>query len=303
MLFNKIDIFITKGISIIILICLINIFKFYGKSLVWKKITTQFKLLANKYKYLIKAEKNISTNSPIWVLWYQGINHAPPIVKSCINSIINNKANHTIHILTKYNLDKYIKLPSIIENKFNKGYITITHLSDIIRMGILYKYGGYWIDSTFFITKPISSINSTFYTLKLNHCFTYSHSFVKCIWSINFLAVPKKSFIAYYCYISLIYYFTIYNKPISYFLLDYIFSIAYYDISEFRTKIEELPFIKCDIFSLFESLNLNYDSSLFHCPFNKLNKRVKQNILHNQTFTNYRYIIQSNNMKNMENFE
>ena len=179
-------------------------------------------------------------------MWYQGINHAPPIFKLCINSIINNRVNHTVYILTKYHLDKYIKLPTIIESKFIKGYIMIAHLSDIIRMGILYKYGGYWIDSTFFITKPISSINSTFYTLKLNHCFIYCRPFVGCL-----------------C------------------------------ISEFKIKIEELRFIKCDIFSLFESLNLNYDNSLFICPFNKLNKRVKENILHNQTFTNYRYIIKT----------
>ena len=150
-------------------------------------------------------------------MWYQGINHAPPIVKLCINSIINNRVNHTVYILTKYHLDKYIKLPTIIESKFIKGYIMIAHLSDIIRMGILYKYGGYWIDSTFFITKTISSINSTFYTLKLNHCFIYGRPFVGCLWSVNFLDFTKYSFIAFYCYISLIYYFAVYNKPINYF--------------------------------------------------------------------------------------
>ena len=71
-------------------------------------------------------------------MWYQGIKKAPPIVQSCIKSVLINRANHPVYILNKYNLNKYIKLKEKIKNKFNQGYITITLLSDIIRMGILY---------------------------------------------------------------------------------------------------------------------------------------------------------------------
>ena len=128
--------------------------------------------LINRYKYLIKNEKNIDENSPIWMMWYQGIKDAPPIVLSCIQSIILNKAKHPLIIISKYNLEKYIKLPSFIKNKFENNTFSITHFYDIVRMALLSKYGGYWIDSTYFISTPLTKVNTTFFTLKLNYCWT-----------------------------------------------------------------------------------------------------------------------------------
>ena len=72
----------------------------------WDKIKREFELLINKYKYLIESEKNIDDDSPIWMMWYQGIENAPPIVLSCIQSVINNRANHPVIIISKYNLEK-----------------------------------------------------------------------------------------------------------------------------------------------------------------------------------------------------
>ena len=68
----------------------------------WKNIQKDFKMLANKYRYLITKEKNIDENSPIWMMWYQGIETAPPIVKACIQSVINNRAKHPVIIISKY---------------------------------------------------------------------------------------------------------------------------------------------------------------------------------------------------------
>ena len=45
-------------------------------------------------------------------------------------------------------------------------------------MGLLFKYGGYWIDSTYLVTSPLKAINSSFYTLKLTH---YYPTITKCL--------------------------------------------------------------------------------------------------------------------------
>ena len=116
------------------------------KSLNMKILLIKFKALVKKYHYMIKNEENISDNSPIWVMWYQGIEKAPPIIKACIHSIFVNKANHPLYILDKNNLENFIKLPKYILTKFHKGMISITHFSDIVRMAILSTHGGYWID-------------------------------------------------------------------------------------------------------------------------------------------------------------
>ena len=282
---------IIKILSIFIFIFCLIIIKSYVKSRIWTDITIIFINLAHKYKYLLKNKNIISEDCPIWIMWYQGIENAPPIIKSCVYSIITNRAKHPVIILNKYNLYDYVSLPAYIVEKFNKGLLTITPFSDIIRIAVLYKHGGYWIDSSYLITSPINYINTTFYTLKLNHCFTYNHPFVKCIWSGNFLAVPKNSFIATYCYFSFLYYLKKYNKFINYFLIDYIISIAYNNIPEFKNDIDKLPSVTCNIFLLFNKLNSDYDKNYYLCPFNKLNRRGKWNIYNGKNITNYGYII------------
>ena len=114
---------------------------------------------------MIKHEDNIDEESPVWMMWCQGIKKAPPIILSCIQSVIENRANHPVIIITKYNLIKYIKLPSYILQKFKKGMFDIIHFSDIVRMALLHKYGGYWIDSTYLLTAPFVNYNTSFYTL------------------------------------------------------------------------------------------------------------------------------------------
>ena len=216
----------------------------------WTNMKRDFKFLVNKYKYLIDNETNISEDSPIWMMWYQGLENAPPIVKICYESIFRNRGKHPVYILNKNNIKKYISLPNYIIEKFKKGIIGMAHFSDIIRVGLLLKFGGYWIDSTYFITTPLKKINSTFFTLKPRHCFVKKHSFIKCLFSINFMAVPKNSFIATYSFASLLFYWKKYNSTICYFLLDYIFNIAYKKLPKFKKIIDDQPYIECDILNL-----------------------------------------------------
>ena len=264
----------------------------------WSEINHGFGILVNKYKYLIKKDKNIEEDSPIWVMWYQGIENAPPIVKSCIQSIITNKAKHPVIILSNNNLEKYIKLPSFIVEKFNKGFFSIQHFSDIIRMALLYKYGGYWIDATYFINTPLTKVNTSFWTLKLNYnyCWTHSHPFINCSYSINFMAVPKKSFFATYGYNALLYYLKKYNHFINYFLLDYIVYIAYINIKEFKEIINNLPFVNCNIFYLDGNLKSDFNKSDF-CIYNKLAKSSRNQMMNGKNLTNYGYIIQKYKFK------
>ena len=125
----------------------------------WDTINKEFLNLARKYQYLIKNEKNIPDDSPIWIMWFQGINNAPHIIKACIQSILINRAKHPVIFLDKSNIKKYLELPEYILSKFEDRLFTITHFSDIVRMALLSKFGGYWIDSTYLITTPLNYTN------------------------------------------------------------------------------------------------------------------------------------------------
>ncbi|MFT9391840.1 capsular polysaccharide synthesis protein [Leuconostoc pseudomesenteroides] len=83
----------------------------------------------------------------IWVAWFQGMESAPELVKLNYNRLINN-TNETVILITKDNIENYVKLPQIIFNKWYAGAIPNTHFSDIVRAQLLTVYGGVWLDST-----------------------------------------------------------------------------------------------------------------------------------------------------------
>lgn len=104
----------------------------------------------------IKRNEDIELNRTIWLFWNQGLEHAPGLVKKCYESVCRNVPNgFEIVLLSDQNLSKYIRLPDYIWDKYEKGYITTTHLSDMIRIELLYMYGGCWIDATVFCSSII----------------------------------------------------------------------------------------------------------------------------------------------------
>jgi len=99
------------------------------------------------------GEKN--KNFPIWILWWQGEENAPELVKRCIQSIRKNANGHPVHVVHAGNYSEFISLEPHIIEKLNSKSISLTHFSDIIRMNLLARNGGFWMDSTIFCTKEI----------------------------------------------------------------------------------------------------------------------------------------------------
>ena len=119
------------------------------------------------YKYLNKyrnqkidstgwKNESVKTDKTIWTCWLQGIENAPALVKKCCESIVLNKPKEfDLIVITHDNLSDYIQLPDFILYKYNSGIISDTHLSDIIRILLLYEYGGCWIDATVYCSAKI----------------------------------------------------------------------------------------------------------------------------------------------------
>ncbi len=101
----------------------------------------------------VTPKKNKSDN--IWVFWYQGEQAMPEIVKETFTSVKNNANGHKVILITKDNLETYLKIPNIIKERVSEGKITITEYSDIIRFWLLFDYGGLWIDATVLVTRLI----------------------------------------------------------------------------------------------------------------------------------------------------
>lgn len=126
------------------------------------RLSTQFKTkkrLEKKYKskldeidlsYKEKEQKNIE--KIVWICWLQGMEQAPSIVKRCYQSIVDNIKDRKIILITEKNYRQYIKFPYYIQKKIDKNIIKGAHMTDLLRLELLLKYGGTWIDATVFCT-------------------------------------------------------------------------------------------------------------------------------------------------------
>lgn len=109
-----------------------------------------------------KKNNSVSDDRTIWILWLQGMDTAPVIVQKCYASILQYKPeDFNIVLLARNNLFEYISLPDYIVQKYDEGKISATHFSDIIRVELLYMYGGLWIDATVFCMDTIPAFMYT----------------------------------------------------------------------------------------------------------------------------------------------
>lgn len=179
---------------------------------------------------------------PVWMCWWQGEENAPDIVKKCINSVRKHIDNTKceLHIITFENWNKYVTFSEPIIEKFNSGKITMTTLSDRLRMELLYRYGGMWLDATYYITDDrIQNILSddAFFTIKFKNAL-WDDDVTKGRWSGNCLKGPAgfslfgfvmEAFDEYYRYM---------DKLIDYFMIDYFIAVAYENIPQVKAEID-----------------------------------------------------------------
>lgn len=137
--------------------------KRYAPVLHSKKSDVRSKMLAHEHPKVI------------WWCWLQGLDEAPQIVKACFNSIMREfkgssvqdvqglSDGYEIKVIDAENWKEYIELPDFIVKKWEKKQIPPALFSDLLRLELLIKYGGTWIDSTVLCTgfKEFESLSSS----------------------------------------------------------------------------------------------------------------------------------------------
>lgn len=91
-----------------------------------------------------------SCKERIFSIWLQGEQSAPDIVKACWRSIRANSSRELV-VLDSGSLGDWIELPPHVTDKWRRGLIKPAHFTDICRVALLYRYGGYWMDATDFL--------------------------------------------------------------------------------------------------------------------------------------------------------
>lgn len=204
-----------------------------------------------------KSMGKIKSDCPIWTMWWQGKEDIPEIVECCINSIYSNKGEHELVVLDKYNYINYVSLPESIIDKFNAGKIPIAQLVDMIRIELLYKYGGIWMDATLYLEHQFDNIiyEYDFFSIKHGKSLYLSDG----AWSTFFLACGINNYIIGEIRKVFLNYWLHENCPIDYFIFDCIIKIIYDNDVVAKEKIDSIPFNNEDVFYMNNMLNKNAD--------------------------------------------
>ncbi|MCH4249001.1 MAG: capsular polysaccharide synthesis protein [Acinetobacter populi] len=110
----------------------------------------QQKNVEGKWIRLSETEhKNLSHNTHqipkiIWMYWDS--KEKNELVDLCISSVRHHCIGYDIRVLDSTNVEDYINLPKL--NKILKPAI----IADYIRLSLLKKYGGIWMDASIFLT-------------------------------------------------------------------------------------------------------------------------------------------------------
>lgn len=111
------------------------------------------RVIALDHSKEMSSATDTGTMGPIWQYWEQGADSAPPIVQMCLQSVQRNNGGREVIVLDDHTIRQYIELPEHIWRK--RHLMSRAHFSNFVRLGLLKRHGGTWLDATILLTKPM----------------------------------------------------------------------------------------------------------------------------------------------------
>ena len=231
----------------------------------------------------------------VWTCWWQGEEHAPELVRSCLESQRRNLPQGVKHVvITADNYKNYITLPEYILEKVNTGDLSLTTLSDLIRASLLYRYGGFWMDSTLLVCRPLekSILDYALYTRNLfetQYC-------TNAMWSGWFMYSKPGNKLFCFLMESFFYYFSVYDKIKYYFMIDYLIAIACNTFQDVESQLKAIPYNNEGAQELAKHITEPYDEQklkiyLKNSSIQKLSYKIAVSESDKTENTFFRYII------------
>lgn len=246
-----------------------------------KYVTSFFKDSIKEYNDIsLETNNNILKKFPIWVCWWQGEKTMPDIVSMCYTRLKDKVPEFAeLHLITFDNYLEYIELPKHIIKKFKDGIITMTTMSDILRMCLLNKYGGYWVDATVFFTGDIPQeyFKRDFYCQKMYDPVVHKREACKGRWCGFSIAGTNNNVLFKFMKDGFFEWWKYYNDIPDYVLIDYMILVAYKNINAVKKSIDSVENNNEDIFEMYKYLNEPYSKELY-------DQLTKRNVMHKLTY-------------------
>jgi hypothetical protein len=260
---------------------------YYNK--VKKFVTTNVNVQNDNFgKDVSEYDDSDMHNSVIWTMWWQGEKEAPLLVKNCIMQMRKLHSNRKVIVIDSENYINYVKLPPVVMEKFDAGKINPTKLSNMIRLSLLYNYGGVWVDSTIWLERSLEDdlFNKDWVSLKTNS--------PAWIWTTFFIGGRAGN--PYFKIVLDMHYqwWKKYDRVITYLLFDCMLSVAYEKFENMREMVEKGTIKAGNCYWLMEQISKGslynkeeWERQISINPIFKLTYKIKLEERAGQTYLNY----------------
>ena len=195
-------------------------------------------------EHLVPENAHKFEKIPVWTCWFQGFDQAPEVIQMCrkrMHEVLDSEIYEIIE-LDADNISEFVTFPDWLLDKVAQEKVSLTHLSDVLRMTLLYYYGGFWVDATCFFSEDILPKNPRemdYFGIRLKGFNAPSASEGK--WVSCFLYSKKGGKLPQFVMNAYYYYFLTNDELIDYFVQDYFIRIAYDLFPEVKSAIDRMP--------------------------------------------------------------
>ncbi|WFP62233.1 capsular polysaccharide synthesis protein [Mesorhizobium sp. WSM4904] len=178
----------------------------------------------------------------IWTLWLQGIEAAPPIVKACVSSWQRVNSDWTIQVLTKESLADFLPEVRDPSSILSMSLPDATY-SDIVRIELLSRYGGVWVDATCYC---LQALDEWLDDVMSEGFFAFERPAPTRMLSSWFLAANQSSYIVHEWRRRVHQHWDGRTDDPDYFWFHHLFDDAYQKSKKFRTLWDRIPKISAN---------------------------------------------------------
>jgi len=220
----------------------------------------------------MEGKRSFGEKIPVWVCWWQGYDNMPENAKICFNRIKEIlREPFEIVLVTSENYQQYMSFPDYIIKKHREGEISYTHLADVLRWGLMARYGGVWIDACMYLSDVAYDnfkhyLNYGYFTQHFEKPSDCPHEPCRGKWS-NGIFMGKHSpevRIFQFVYDSLLYYWEKHHFSFHYVFLDYILWTAYCELPDVKKLIDSVGVNNTDfIYGFARIANQSFDPMIW----------------------------------------
>ena len=111
-------------------------------------------------KILAPTQKNDSSHvipKIIWIYWHSGFETAPDVVKLSVQSWKKMNKNYDVRLIDDKNIVDHLGFEFNMAFQLSSVRCLLPTKADILRLHLLSRFGGVWVDATTFCLKPLDS--------------------------------------------------------------------------------------------------------------------------------------------------